>query len=67
MAVYSSVLGLIGNTPIVEVTSLSPNPNVRIYVKLEGQNPFGSVKDRIAKSMIETAEAEGADVAEAKD
>lgn len=59
MAVYSSVLGLIGNTPVVEVTSLSPNPKARIFIKLEGQNPFGSVKDRIAKSMIETAEADG--------
>jgi [CysO sulfur-carrier protein]-thiocarboxylate-dependent cysteine synthase len=54
-----SVLDLIGNTPLVEVTQLSPNPRVRILVKLEGQNPTGSVKDRIAKFMIEAAEADG--------
>lgn len=59
MAVYENVLDLIGNTPVVDVSVLSPNPRVRIYAKLEGQNPFGSVKDRIAKSMIETAEKEG--------
>ena len=54
-----SVLDLIGNTPMVDVTRLSPNPNVRIIAKLEGQNPFGSVKDRIAKQMIEQAEKDG--------
>jgi [CysO sulfur-carrier protein]-thiocarboxylate-dependent cysteine synthase len=54
-----SVLDLIGDTPLVEVSQLSPNPRVRILVKLEGQNPGGSVKDRIAKFMIETAEADG--------
>ena len=43
------MLDLIGNTPMVDVSLLSPNPNVRIVAKLEGQNPFGSVKDRIAK------------------
>jgi cysteine synthase B len=59
MAVYSSVLDLIGNTPIVDVSALSPNPDVRILAKLEGQNPAGSVKDRIAKKMIEEAEADG--------
>ena len=55
----SSILELIGNTPMVDVSNLSPNPNVRIIAKLENQNPFGSVKDRIAKSMIEAAEKDG--------
>ena len=55
----SSILELIGNTPMVDVSNLSPNPNVRIIGKLENQNPFGSVKDRIAKSMIEAAEKDG--------
>ncbi|HPU38717.1 MAG TPA: cysteine synthase family protein [Microthrixaceae bacterium] len=59
MTVYSSVLDLIGNTPIVDVSQLSPNPDVRILAKMEGQNPGGSVKDRIALSMIEEAEADG--------
>ena len=59
MAVYSSALDLIGNTPIVDVSVLSPNPKVRIFAKLEGQNPGGSVKDRIALSMIEQAERDG--------
>ncbi|HZJ27630.1 MAG TPA: cysteine synthase family protein [Acidimicrobiia bacterium] len=54
-----SVLGLIGNTPLVGVHALSPNPAVRIYAKLEGQNPGGSSKDRIALKMVETAEQEG--------
>lgn len=54
-----SVLDLIGNTPLVAAHELSPNPAVRLFVKLEGTNPGGSVKDRIAKSMIETAEADG--------
>ena len=59
MAVYESVDDLIGNTPMVNVSHLSPNPAVRIYAKLEGQNPAGSVKDRIAKAMIDKAEADG--------
>jgi len=56
---YGNVIDLIGNTPMVDVSALSPNPNVRIVAKLESQNPFGSVKDRIAKSMIEQAEKDG--------
>jgi [CysO sulfur-carrier protein]-thiocarboxylate-dependent cysteine synthase len=56
---YASVVDLIGNTPLVDVSGLSPNPSVRLLVKLEGQNPGGSVKDRIAKSMVEEAEKEG--------
>ena len=59
MPAVRSVLDLIGNTPLVEVSQLSPNPRVRILAKLEGQNPGGSVKDRIAKLMIEAAEADG--------
>lgn len=59
MTVYSSVLDMIGNTPLVDVSQLSPNPNVRILGKMEGQNPAGSVKDRIALSMITEAEADG--------
>ncbi len=57
--IYASALDLIGNTPVVDVSQLSPNPKVKIYAKLEGQNPGGSVKDRIALSMIEDAEAKG--------
>jgi [CysO sulfur-carrier protein]-thiocarboxylate-dependent cysteine synthase len=57
--VHASVLDLIGNTPMVDVTSLSPNPRARIILKLEGQNPGGSVKDRAAKAMIEEAEKDG--------
>jgi len=52
-------LALIGNTPVVEIRHLNPNPQVRIYAKLEGHNPGGSVKDRICKAMIEAAEAQG--------
>ena len=59
MTAHGSVLDLIGNTPLVDITSLSPNPDVRLLIKLEGQNPGGSVKDRIALSMIEAAEKEG--------
>ncbi len=59
MASYASIVDLIGNTPIIEVSELSPNQDVKIYAKLEGQNPAGSVKDRIAKAMILSAEREG--------
>lgn len=59
MVPFENVLDMIGNTPMVDVSRLSPNPDVRIIAKLEGQNPFGSVKDRIAKSMIEHAEKNG--------
>ena len=54
-----TVLDLIGNTPLVEIRRLSPNPKVKIFVKLEKYNPGGSVKDRIAKYMIEQAEKSG--------
>jgi cysteine synthase len=56
---YTSMLDLIGNTPLVELCRLSPSPAVRLYAKLEGQNPTGSIKDRIALAMIEQAEADG--------
>jgi cysteinyl-tRNA synthetase len=52
-------LGLIGNTPIVRFCKICPNPDVEIWAKLECANPGGSVKDRIAKSMIEAAESSG--------
>jgi cysteine synthase B len=59
VARYSSVLDLIGETPLVDVSPLSPNPDVRILAKLEGQNPGGSSKDRIALAMVEAAEKDG--------
>ena len=59
MTLYESALDLIGDTPMVDVSALSPNPRVRILAKLEGQNPGGSVKDRAAKYMIEDAEKDG--------
>jgi cysteine synthase B len=59
VTVYASVTDLIGATPIVDVSELSPNSAARIYAKLEGQNPAGSVKDRIALAMIDEAEADG--------
>jgi [CysO sulfur-carrier protein]-thiocarboxylate-dependent cysteine synthase len=55
----SSPLDLIGDTPLVDVSALSPNGDVKILVKLEGQNPSGSVKDRVALSMVEHAESDG--------
>jgi [CysO sulfur-carrier protein]-thiocarboxylate-dependent cysteine synthase len=54
-----SVLDLIGDTPMLDVSVLSPNPSVRLVAKLENQNPFGSVKDRIARYMVEQAERDG--------
>ena len=59
-ALHESVLDLIGNTPLVDVSNLSPKSGVRLIAKLENQNPFGSVKDRIALSMIDQAIKEGA-------
>ena len=56
---YHDILDLIGNTPLVELTRTTPNPDVHIYAKLEGQNPTGSVKDRIARYMIEAGERDG--------
>jgi cysteine synthase B len=56
---FGDIVESIGHTPLVELPRLSPKPEVRIFAKLEGRNPTGSVKDRVAKSMIESAEAEG--------
>ena len=58
-AVTDSLLDLVGNTPLVELPRISPKPSIRLYAKLEGQNPTGSIKDRVAKAMIEAAEASG--------
>jgi len=57
--IYRSVLDLIGHTPMVRVNNLNPNEVVELYVKLEKANPGGSVKDRIAKHMLDEAEKEG--------
>ena len=51
----AGIIDLIGNTPLVELKRLNPNPNVTIYAKLEGNNPGGSVKDRAALNMIRSA------------
>jgi cysteine synthase len=56
---YGDIVEAIGNTPLVELKRLSPKPGVRIYAKLESHNPTGSVKDRVARAMIERAEEEG--------
>lgn len=55
----ASLLDLVGSTPLVELPRLAPKPSVRLYAKLEGQNPTGSIKDRVAKAMIDAAEASG--------
>lgn len=57
--IFDNMMGLVGNTPLVGIQSFSPRPGVRIWAKLEGQNPTGSVKDRVALAMIDKAEAEG--------
>ena len=56
---HENILGTIGNTPLVELARFSPKPGVRIFAKLEGQNPTGSLKDRIVKYMLDAAEADG--------
>jgi cysteine synthase B len=55
----AGVIDLIGNTPMVEIAKLNPNPNVKIFAKLEGNNPGGSVKDRAAYNMIKSAMERG--------
>jgi cysteine synthase len=59
MARFDSIVDMIGDTPLLDVSRLSPNPSVHILAKLEGHNPGGSVKDRAAKSMVEEAEKGG--------
>jgi cysteine synthase B len=59
MVRHETILGVIGDTPLVGIHALSPNPDVRIYAKLEGQNPGGSAKDRIALTMVNLAERDG--------
>ena len=54
----NNIIETIGNTPIVELQKLKPSKNVQLFAKLEGMNPTGSVKDRVAKYMIEKAESE---------
>ena len=54
---YGDILDAIGHTPLVEVPRMSPNPNVRIFAKLEMLNPTGSVKDRVAKYLIDDLES----------
>jgi len=58
VTIAASLLDLVGNTPLVELGRLAPKPGVRIYAKLEGQNPTGSIKDRVAKAMLEDVELE---------
>ena len=60
MKAFESVRGLVGTTPLVELRSLSPNPGVRLFAKLEAQNPTGSIKDRIVLRILESARASGA-------
>lgn len=57
--IYSNILQTIGDTPLVKINRLNPNPDVLLYAKVEGANPMGSIKDRIALRMIEQAEALG--------
>jgi cysteine synthase B len=57
--IFDNILQAIGNTPLVKINRLNPNPDVSIYAKIEGFNPSGGIKDRIALKMIEQAEAEG--------
>ena len=57
--IFKNILETIGNTPMVKINKLNPNPNVNIYAKIEGVNPGGSIKDRIGLKMIDQAEAEG--------
>lgn len=57
--VFDSVAGMVGNTPLVELRTLSPNPEVRLFAKLEGQNPTGSIKDRIVLRILDEARRSG--------
>ena len=62
----TGILDIVGNTPLVELKTLSPSPNVKLLAKLEGNNPGGSVKDRPALNMIRSALERGGNWAEAK-
>ena len=57
---YGDIVQSIGNTPLIELPNLSPKPGVHIWAKLESHNPTGSVKDRVARALIEDAEEKGA-------
>src|ERR1700681_3135865 len=57
---YGDIIQSIGHTPLIELNRLSPKPGVRLWAKLESRNPTGSVKDRVARTMIEDAEEKGA-------
>ena len=57
---FTDIVDSIGNTPLVELGTLSPNENVKLFAKLESANPTGSVKDRVARSMMKAAEESGA-------
>ena len=59
MGVYSNILDTIGNTPLVRINKIWTKDAVEIFAKVEGTNPTGSIKDRIALKMVEQAEAEG--------
>jgi len=54
--IYQNILETIGNTPLIKINKLNKNKKVNIYIKMEGQNPGGSIKDHIALAMIEDAE-----------
>ena len=56
---YGDLISSIGHTPLIELKRLTPKPGVRIWAKLESRNPTGSVKDRVARAMIEDAEEKG--------
>ena len=56
---YGDLVQSIGHTPLVELRRLSPKPGVRVWAKLESHNPTGSIKDRVARSLIEDAEEKG--------
>ena len=58
--IYDNILQTIGDTPLVKINKLNPNPNTNIFAKIEGMNPSGSIKDRIALKMLNQAEANGA-------
>ena len=59
MAKFDSILGTVGNTPIVRINNLTPRADVNLFVKIEAFNPLGSVKDRLALGVIEAAEEAG--------